>query len=47
MQEYLIAMENETGEMCFYLFNLWDIITWKQYLVGKINICIYACIMCR
>ena len=47
MQEFLIAMENEAGETCFYyLFNLWDIIMQKQHLVGKIDICIHACNMC-
>ena len=47
MLEFLIAMENETGEMCFYyLFNLWDIYMQKQHLVVKIDICIHACIMC-
>ena len=47
MQEFLIAMENEVGEKCFYYpFNLWDIILWKQHLVGKIDICIHLGIMC-
>ena len=48
MQEFLIAMENETGETCFYyLFNFMGYYyVQKQHLVGKIDICIHACSMC-
>ena len=47
MQELLVAIENESGETCFYyLFNLWDIIMWKKHLMGKIDICIHPFIMC-
>ena len=44
MLEFIIAMENETGEVClYYLFKfLWDFIMWKHHLVGKIYICIHA-----
>ena len=48
MLEFIISMESETGEVCFFLFVLFGILFMqKQYLMDKINICIEADNICR